>query len=179
LFKFRFKAFLPPWGGAGRQERGQGGMKNEYQTNLNQMKRFIPYNPKLKPLARKLCQEMTFGEVLLWNELKEDKLLGFDFNRQCCLDEYIVDFYCKELMLAIEIDGQAHNGDEAFAKDEIRQKRLESLGVYFVRFSEGEVRYDRLNTLRVIEAAIIELIKYDNDIKLPKGFDLSLLNNLA
>lgn len=139
------------------------------------MKKFIPYNPKLKPLARKLRQEMTFGEVLLWNELKEDKLSGFDFNRQCCLDEYIVDFYCKELMFAIEIDGQAHNGDEAFVKDKTRQKRLESLGVYFVRFTEAEVKYDRPNVLRVIEAAIIDLIKQDSEIKLPNGFDLSLL----
>ena len=139
------------------------------------MKNFIPYNPKLKPLARKLRKEMTLGEVLLWNELKGDKLLGFDFNRQCCLDEYIVDFYCKELMLAIEIDGQAHNGDEALAKDETRQKRLEYLGVYFVRFSEAEVKYDRLNVLRAIEAAIIQLIKDDSDIKLPRSFDLSLL----
>jgi very-short-patch-repair endonuclease len=139
------------------------------------MKKFIPYNPKLKLLARKLRQEMTFGEVLLWNELKEDKLLGFDFNRQCCLDEYIVDFYCKELMLAIEIDGQAHNRDGAFVKDEVRQKRLESLGAYFVRFNEAEVKYDRLNVLRAIEATIIDLIKKDRDIKLPKGFDLSLL----
>jgi len=139
------------------------------------MKRFIPYNSKLKPLARKLRQEMTLGEVLLWNELKGDKLLGFDFNRQCCLDEYIVDFYCKELMLAIEIDGQAHNGDEALAKDETQQKRLEYLGVYFVRFSEAEVKYDRLNVLRAIEAAIIQLIKDDSDIKLPRSFDLNLL----
>ena len=86
------------------------------------MAKTIPYNSKLKQLARKLRKDMTYGEVLLWNELKEDKLLGFDFNRQCCLDEYIVDFYCKELMLAIEIDGQAHNGEEAFVKDDIRQK---------------------------------------------------------
>lgn len=143
------------------------------------MKKFIPYNPKLKPLARKLRQEMTFGEVLLWNALKEDKLLGFDFNRQCCLDEYIVDFYCKELMLAIEIDGQAHNGDEAFNKDEARQKRLESFGIYFIRFTEAEVKYDRPNVLRVIESVMIELIKGDGAITLPKGFDLNLLNNLV
>jgi len=46
------------------------------------MAKIIPYNPKLKELARKLRQDMTFGEVLLWNELKDDKFWGFDFDRQ-------------------------------------------------------------------------------------------------
>jgi len=59
-------------------------------------KKIIPYNPHLKKFARKLRKDMTFGEVLLWNELKEDKLWGFDFDRQRCIDNYIVDFYCKE-----------------------------------------------------------------------------------
>ena len=80
------------------------------------MAKIIPYNKNLKVLARKLRKEMTFGEVLLWNELKGDKLWGFDFDRQRCIDNYIVDFYCKDLMLAIEIDGMSHNYEEAFFK---------------------------------------------------------------
>jgi very-short-patch-repair endonuclease len=140
-------------------------------------KNIIPYNSKLKHLARKLRKDMTFGEVLLWNELKEDKFWGFDFDRQRCIDNYIVDFYCKELMLAIEIDGISHNNEEAFAKDEIRQKKLESLGVRFVRFSGGEVKTDMLNVLRGLEGVIIEIIKRDPSIKLPKGFDLSVLDS--
>ena len=84
------------------------------------MRKIIPYNPKLKPLARKLRKEMTYGEVQLWNELKNDQLWGFYFDRQRCIDNYIVDFYCKDLMLAVEIDGISHNGDEAVIKDELR-----------------------------------------------------------
>jgi very-short-patch-repair endonuclease len=83
-------------------------------------KKIIPYNPVLKTLARKLRKTMTDGELLLWNELKNDKLLGFDFDRQRFIDEYIVDFYCRDLMLVIEIDGMSHNNEEAFVKDEIR-----------------------------------------------------------
>jgi len=139
------------------------------------MAKFIPYNPKLKPIARKLRQELTYGEVLLWNELKGDKLLGFDFDRQRCLDNYIVDFYCKQLMLAIEVDGRYHNGEEALVKDPIRQQKLESFGVKFLRFSEAEVWYDRLNVLRTIQSKIIDLIKQDKGIKLPVGFDMGLL----
>src|ERR1700761_134785 len=123
------------------------------------MAKFIPYNPKLKQLARKLRKDMTFGEILLWNELKGDKLYGFDFDRQRCIDNYIVDFYCKELMLAIEVDGMSHNFEEAAGKDEVRQRRLESLGVRFLRFSESEVKYDMINVIRAIEAKIFDIIR--------------------
>ncbi|GAK52433.1 hypothetical protein U14_03684 [Candidatus Moduliflexus flocculans] len=65
----------------------------------------IPYNPNLVPLAKQLRQNMTLAEVLLWNHLKQKQMRGYDFDRQRPIDEYIVDFYCKDLMLAIEIDG--------------------------------------------------------------------------
>ena len=63
---------------------------------------------------------MTLSEVLLWNELKQKKILGFDFDRQRPIDECIVDFYCKELMLAIEIDGASHNFEDAHSGDKER-----------------------------------------------------------
>jgi len=139
------------------------------------MSKIIPYNQNLKPLARKLRKDMTFGEVLLWNELKDDKFWGFDFDRQRCIDNYIVDFYCKDLMLAIEVDGMSHNHEEAFLKDDIRQKKLESLGVRFLRFSETEMKRDMQNVLRCIGVKIGEIIEMDKDITLPKGFDLAWL----
>lgn len=118
---------------------------------------------------------MTLGEVLLWNELKNDNLWGFDFDRQRCIDNYIVDFYCKDLMLAIEIDGMYHTWEETSVKDEERQKRLESLGVTVIRFMEKEVRADMVNVLRAIETEIISIIKRQPDVKLPAGFDQELL----
>ncbi|AYL98973.1 endonuclease domain-containing protein [Mucilaginibacter celer] len=139
------------------------------------MTKIIPYNPKLKPLARKLRKDMTFGEILLWNELKEDKLLGFDFDRQRCIDDYIVDFYCKELMLAIEVDGRYHDHEDILIKDNARQAKLESFGVRFLRFTEAELKDDLDNVLRAIEGKMTEIIKEDNSIKLPKGFDMNLL----
>lgn len=139
------------------------------------MSKIIPYNKNLKALARKLRKDMTFGEVLLWNELKEDKLWGFDFDRQRCIDNYIVDFYCKELMLAIEVDGMSHNNEEAFIKDEIRQRTIEDLGVKFIRFSEAETKTDMQNVIRGIEGIILEIIKKDKSIRLPKEFDCAWL----
>ncbi len=111
--------------------------------------RIIPYNPELKELARQLRKNMTLSEVLLWNELKQKKILGFDFDRQTPIDNYIVDFYCKELSLAIEIDGDSHT--YRYDYDEERQRELEKLGVSFLRFDDLEVKRNMWNVLRVIE----------------------------
>ncbi|WP_121808848.1 endonuclease domain-containing protein [Mucilaginibacter kameinonensis] len=140
------------------------------------MVKIIPYNPKLKAIARKLRKEMTFGEVILWNELKENKLLGFDFDRQRCMDNYIVDFYCKELMLAIEVDGRYHNYEEVLIKDDAKQAKLESFGVRFLRFTEADMKDDLSNVLRAIEGMIITILKDDDSIELPEGFDMTLLD---
>ena len=117
-------------------------------------RKIIPYNPKLKELAKKLRKNMTLGEVLLWNELKQKKILGFDFDRQKPIDNYIVDFYCKDLQLAIEVDGDSHNFEEVYEKDVVRQQKLESLGVQFLRFDDIETKRDMNNVLRTIEVWI-------------------------
>ena len=75
----------------------------------------IPYKPYLKKLARQLRLNSTLSEVLLWNELKQKKMHGYDFDRQKPIDDFIVDFYCKRLKLAIEIDGESH--DHKFEED--------------------------------------------------------------
>ncbi|GAB4230681.1 MAG: hypothetical protein Tsb0034_02710 [Ekhidna sp.] len=111
----------------------------------------IPYNPKLKELAKKLRQNMTLSEVLLWEELKQKKIKGYDFDRQKPLDEYIVDFYCKDLKLVIEVDGDSHDREEAYIADKERQKKLEDLGVSFLRFDDKEVKKDINNVIRTIE----------------------------
>jgi very-short-patch-repair endonuclease len=100
----------------------------------------IAYAPYLKELARRLRNNMTFGEVLMWQQLKRKQIRGFDFDRQRPIDRYIVDFYCKDLKLAIEIDGSSHDGEEATRRDKIRQDRLESLGVRFLRFADADVK---------------------------------------
>jgi very-short-patch-repair endonuclease len=92
---------------------------------------------------------MTLSEVLLWNELKQKKIYGYDFDRQRPIGSFIVDFYCKELSLAIEIDGKSHTF--RYDYDEGRQKTLEELGVSFLRFNDLQVKKDMINVLRVIE----------------------------
>ena len=117
----------------------------------------IPYKPKLKEVARKLRKSGTLSEVLLWRYLKGKQVLGYDFDRQKPIDNYIVDFFCKDLMLAIEIDGESHYGNEK--RDEERDKRLKQLGVTVLRFDDMDVRYNLEKVLETIEKWIDERVK--------------------
>ena len=110
----------------------------------------IPYNTKLKQLAKELRQNMTFSEVELWNEIKNGKLMGYDFDRQRPIGNFIVDFYCKDLKLAIEIDGITHEDEKTFLNDKIRQEELETMGVAFLRF-------DALLVINKVEAVVREI----------------------
>ncbi|GAB3195725.1 very-short-patch-repair endonuclease [Pontibacter aydingkolensis] len=122
-------------------------------------RKHIPYKPYLKQLARQLRNNSTLGEVLLWQELKGGAMLGLDFHRQKPLDSFIVDFYCSELNLAIEIDGDSH--DYSYSEDLQRQKRLEQFGVKFLRFYDLEVKQDMANVLRAIKGFVLEFEQLD------------------
>ena len=86
-------------------------------------------------------------------------MLGYDFHRQKPIDQFIVDFFCNELNLAIEIDGGSHETDEAYEKDKKRQEHLENIGIKFLRFKESEVRNNMRGVLDAIENWIRENTK--------------------
>ncbi len=114
-------------------------------------RKIIPYNPKLKEVARILRNNSTLGEILLWKQLRNKQMLGFDFHRQKPLDQIVVDFYCNELSLAIEVDGDSHTTEEVIEKDKARQERLESFGIIFLHFTEMDVRNSMRTVVTVIE----------------------------
>jgi very-short-patch-repair endonuclease len=116
--------------------------------------KLIYYNPELKEKARKLRADSTFSEVLLWLKIKR-KSFGYEFHRQVPIDEYIVDFYCHELMLAIEIDGCSH--DNKYDYDDMRQRKLEELGVMLIRFEDKVVKRSMNDVLRTLEFTIQEI----------------------
>ena len=121
--------------------------------------KIIPYNPRLKEFARMLRKQGILSEVLLWKQLQR-KNLGVEFHRQVPIDEFIVDFYCHELMLAIEVDGVSHDHFvEVKVKDEIRQGRLERLGVRFLRFHDHEIKRNVFLAVNAINLKIEELKK--------------------
>ena len=117
-------------------------------------RKIIPYNPKLKEYARKLRNNRTYTEVMLWNYLKGKQLRGYDFDRQRPIDNFIVDFYCKDLMLATEVDGENHYGNRE--KDIRKDKRLNQFGVTVLRFDDMEIVYELDEVLKKIEKWIEE-----------------------
>ena len=119
---------------------------------------YLPYNKNLKKYSRNLRNDSTLGEVLLWKELRAKKL-GYTFNRQKPILNFIVDFYCKPLNLVLEVDGSSHDSEEAIEKDTKRQLEIESLGLNFLRFDDREVKKDLENVIRVIKAKINEIEK--------------------
>src|SRR5690242_4698485 len=97
-------------------------------------RKIIPYNPSLVNLARILRQSMTYSEVKLWNRLKNFQMMGYDFDRQKPILNYIVDFYCKDLLLVIEVDGITHDNENICIKDDIHDYDLNAYGVSIIRF---------------------------------------------
>jgi very-short-patch-repair endonuclease len=122
-------------------------------------RKIIPYNPKLTQLARKLRNESTETEIYLWLKLKGKQMYGYDFHRQKPIDNYILDFFCHELLLGIEVDGYSHEILEVHNKDIAKEKRMNELGITILRFSDFEVLRDMENVIRAIEFYILELEK--------------------
>jgi very-short-patch-repair endonuclease len=123
-------------------------------------RKLIPYDSKLKQLARNLRNDSTLGEITLWKELNNKKLYGYDFHRQKPLLNYIVDFYCHELNLIIEIDGLYHTHEGQYKLDITREAELAKYDLIILRFTETEVRKDIVNVLRTIETHILEHTPY-------------------
>ena len=88
-------------------------------------------------LARKLRLSMTKTELLLWEKLKGKQLNGFRFRKQHPVYRYVLDFYCAEARLAIEIDGEVHSGKEDY--DEFRDGVLKSLSIETLRIQSSEI----------------------------------------
>ena len=99
---------------------------------------FLPYNKDLTARARENRKNPTKAESKIWNEvLRMRQFADYKFLRQKPIDNYIVDFYCSELQLVIEIDGNSHA--ESVEYDAERTKVLESLKLAVVRYTNDEV----------------------------------------
>jgi very-short-patch-repair endonuclease len=101
---------------------------------------------------RDLRKYGSLAERILWRRVRDRQVRGCKFRRQHGIERYIVDFYCPELMLAIEIGGPHHALQQE--EDQLRQKRIEEHGVHFLRFSDEEVIN---NYERVLEAIAAEI----------------------
>jgi very-short-patch-repair endonuclease len=99
----------------------------------------LPFNKRLKKVARELRKNMTDAERLLWSKVRRKQLKGYQFYRQKNIGNYIVDFYCPSGKLVIEIDGGQHYSEVGKRTDETRDKYLSRLGFTVLRFSDREI----------------------------------------
>jgi very-short-patch-repair endonuclease len=113
-----------------------------------------------KAKRQQLRRNMTKTEFMFWQKLKGKQLKGVKFRSQYGVGQFVVDFYCTELKLAIEIDGDSHFQDGAQEYDWERQAFIESLGIQFLRFTNDEVYGNLEGVLERIIQKIEEL--WDN-----------------
>jgi very-short-patch-repair endonuclease len=116
------------------------------------------YNKNLKDYARKLRNNSTLAEVILWDEvLKQKQLKGYSFLRQRPIGNYIVDFFCKDLKLIIELDGTIHRFQKS--KDKKREENLKAMGYKIIRLQNQEILKNIRNVKISLELYIGEIEK--------------------
>jgi len=121
------------------------------------------YNKSLQPYANALRKNFTKAEACLWKYvLKARQMKNCQFRRQRPVGRYIADFMCKELKLIIEVDGSTHHREEVYANDVIRQKELERLGFFVLRFTDEQVLKKINNVALEIERWIEEFENKNN-----------------
>ncbi|CAH1532525.1 Endonuclease domain-containing protein [Vibrio rotiferianus] len=112
-----------------------------------------------KPIRSRLRVNMPKPEKVLWQRIRR-KQLGVKFRRQHGIGRYIVDFYCTELNLVIEIDGDSHFSTEGKEKDAMRDAFLEALGIEVLRFTNEEV----MNQTESVLERLFNLVRSSNPL---------------
>jgi very-short-patch-repair endonuclease len=115
--------------------------------------------------AKELRRELTPAERKLWTRLRANRLAGFHFRRQQIIEPYIVDFYCHQVALIIEVDGDIHAGQEAY--DRTRAQELQKRGFRVIRFTNHEVMNDLDGVLGKIYQVCQEQMCKQLDDELP------------
>lgn len=110
--------------------------------------------PSTKRAAMKLRKEMTPAEVILWKALRARRFSGYKFRRQHPVGRFILDFYCAECHLAVEVDGDSHL--QQLAYDKYREEHLAMYGYRVLRFRNDEVLTDLTFVLTSIEQAVLD-----------------------
>jgi very-short-patch-repair endonuclease len=120
------------------------------------MKKYLRALPATISNARSFRKNPTIAKQRLWNALRNRKLGGFKFRRQHPIGSLVLDFFCREKALAIEVDGGVHNLLEAAEHEFEREKYLRLLGVKFLRFTNRQVMDELPGVLGQILKAVGE-----------------------
>jgi very-short-patch-repair endonuclease len=105
----------------------------------------LPFNKKLKTLARQLRKNMTEAESFLWQRIRRKQLKGRQFYRQKNIGNYIVDFCCPSAKVIVELDGGQHYRQEGIRRDQVRDKYLENLARMFYELLSRDHEDGRAN----------------------------------
>ena len=131
----------------------QGGVVRQ---TINYMS--LPYNPDLKERARELRRAGNLSEVLLWLQIKNSQLNGLDFDRQKIIGNYIVDFYCPNRGVVLEIDGSTHDFKVNYDKE--RELYLLSLGLTVIHIIDSDVKHNL--------SGVMDILKKHDALKPPR-----------
>jgi very-short-patch-repair endonuclease len=135
---------------SGRGVGGEGiprGRGDEPRIELQGQK----INPELLEHAREMRKNETPAEDFMWNLLRNRRFLGYKFRRQHPVaQKFILDFFCDELRLGLELDGDYHNSQDQKEYDEGRSYELAELGIKIIRFSNQEVLWETEKVLETI-----------------------------
>jgi very-short-patch-repair endonuclease len=110
---------------------------------------------KIKPLARQMRRESTPAEDALWQQLRRKNMGSYKFRRQHPIDRFIVDFFCREAHLVVEVDGAIH--EYTAEEDALRTEFLESRGLQVIRFTNDEVLQNMDGVLQSIRETIANI----------------------
>jgi len=110
--------------------------------------------PSLKDRRRELRHNSTPAEALLWACLRKCQIDGKKFRRQHSIGPYIVDFYCPECRVIVELDGAVRTGLLAAERDDRRKEFLKKFGVQVLRFENEEVFQNRERVVECIRATL-------------------------
>ena len=109
---------------------------------------------RMQGRARDLRKNLTLSERRIWGWLRDRSLAACKFRRQVAVDRFVLDFYCAELRLAIEIDGAQHREGWVAEIDSQRTRALRRLGIVVVRIDNVLIAKDPLTAARIIECAL-------------------------
>ena len=113
---------------------------------------------KLRKKARDLRNKMTKAEIIFWSRLRMRQIEGLKFRRQQPILDYIADFYCHDLKLIIEIDGEIHSVAKIAKSDKSRDKILMNSGYHIIHFSNHEIETDLATSLLKLKSFISSIL---------------------
>jgi very-short-patch-repair endonuclease len=118
---------------------------------------FYGADSKTMRAAGILRRRMTLAEVLLWKKLRDRKIFNTKFRKQHPIYFFIVDFYCHEFKLVIEVDGDIHNDEISSEYDLSRTAELNRFGIRVIRFTNDQIIYNIDWVITKIHEVITEL----------------------